>query len=330
MKILDQIRGTVYGQALGDAFCTPPLLTRETTRAAYPVVPDTFIAPPANHMVHFGLRAGSVTDDTEQAMFLAREIIADGRVTAEGTARAVVDWYDFVGGDTIPFVGPSTRRAVAKIRAGQSLDSTGIGGDTNGAAMRVSVVGTLFPGDVAAAARAGALSATPTHNTSVGCASAAAVAGAVARALGANADVRSVVIAGIESAEIGALIGQTWLGANVARRIEFAVGLARDGQVSEDDRLQAIFDLIGTSLAASESIPAAFAVFALADGDPLRAAKLAFSLSGDADTIGAIACAMAGALRGVDVIPEEMRAQLRAANPNYDFDDVAQKLFGLL
>jgi len=329
MNLLEHICGVVYGQALGDAFCMPSQITRRMTRATYPSIPSELIAPPLNHEVHHGLHAGSVTDDTEQAMFLARAMIADGGVTMEGTAQAVVAWYDFVGGDVIPFVGPSTRRAVAKIRAGQSLEANGLGGDTNGAAMRVSVVGAMFPGDVEGAARAGALSARPTHNTGVGCASAAAVAGAVARAIGSECDVRDVVLAGVEAAQIGEAIGHEWLGASVARRIEFAVGLARDGQGSDEDRLQAIFDLVGTSLAASESVPAAFAVFALADGDPLRAAQLAFSLSGDADTIGAIACAMAGGLRGVASIPESMRESLRVANPAYDFDGIAQGLLHL-
>lgn len=325
----EKILGVVYGQALGDAFCMPSQITRRMTRATYSEIPSTLVAPPANHEVHYGLAAGAITDDTEQAMFLAQAMIADGGVSAEGTARAIVAWYDFIGGDTIPFVGPSTKRAVAKIRAGQSLDVTGLFGDTNGAAMRVSVVGAIYPGDVEGAAQAGALSARPTHNTGAGCASAAAVAGAVAQALADGATVRDVILAGVRGAEIGEPLGHEWLGASVARRIEFAVGLARDGHGSDEDRLQAIFDLVGTTLAASESVPAAFGIVALADGDPLRAARLAFSLSGDADTIGAIACAICGGLRGVESIPEEMRRQLRAANSKYDFEGTARGLAAL-
>ena len=39
------------------------------------------------------------------------------------------------------------------------------------------------------------------------------------------------------------------------------------------------------------------------EGDPKETAILAANLSGDADTIGAIACAMAGAYAGFDAIP---------------------------
>ena len=43
----------------------------------------------------------------------------------------------------------------------------------------------------------------------------------------------------------------------------------------------------------------------MAGGDPKHTAILAANLSGDADTNGAIACAMAGAFAGFDAIPAE-------------------------
>jgi ADP-ribosylglycohydrolase len=336
-----KILGGVYGQALGDAFCMPALLTPQQTRHKYGLNGHkitAFMPAPDDHEVHIGLPAGRITDDTEQALFLARQIIADGKVTLEGTAKAIVAWYDFVDGDHVPFVGPSTRRAVAKMKAGADLHATGIGGDTNGAAMRVSVVGLLHPGDVEPAAHDAALTAIPSHNTSVACASAAAVAGAVACAVGpvngaahgaTQPELRDVIFAGMHAAHIGEGLGKLGLGANIARRIDFAVSLARDGVGNDSDRLQAIYDLVGTSLAASEAVPAAFGVVALAEGDPMRAAELAFELSGDADTIGAIACAICGAWQGIDCIPELLRHQLRQANPDYDFEAIAEGLLQL-
>jgi ADP-ribosylglycohydrolase len=312
----------------------PAMLTMQQTKHRYGKI-TTLLPAPDEHEVHFGLPAGRVTDDTEQAIFLARQMIADGRATPEGSAKAIVAWYDFVGGDTVAFVGPSTRRAVAKLRAGTDVREAGVGGDTNGAAMRVSVVGLIHPGDVEAAAHDAVLTAIPSHNTTVGCASAAAVAGAVACALGpvnpesgaTTPELRDVIFAGMHAASIGASLGRVWLGASVPRRIDFAVSLARDGVGSDTERLQAIFDLIGTSLAASESIPAAFAIVAMAEGDPMRAAMLAAELSGDADTIGAIACAICGAWKGVDAIPADIREAIRKANPDYDFDAVGESLY---
>ena len=333
-NLRSKILGGVYGQALGDAFCMPAMLTPQQTKNRYGKI-MTLLPAPDDHEVHFGLPAGRVTDDTEQAMFLAREMIADGKVTMEGAARAIVAWYDFVGGDTVAFVGPSTRRAVAKLRAGADLREAGVGGDTNGAAMRVSVVGLIHPGDVDAAAHDAVLTAIPSHNTTVGCASAAAVAGAVACALGSMneesgptmPELRDVIFAGMHAASIGAGLGKVWLGASVPRRIDFAVSLARDGLGTDAERLQVIFDLVGTSLAASESIPAAFAIVAMANGDPMRAAMLSAELSGDADTIGAIACAICGAWKGVEAIPADIREAIGLANPDYDFEGIAEGLF---
>ena len=325
ISLESKILGGVYGQALGDAFCMPALLSPQQTRTRFGAI-TTLIDAPADHMVHAGLSAGKITDDTEQAMWLARSIIAEGKVTLQGAANAILGWYDFIDGDHCIFVGPSTRRGVSKIRAGMDLRMTGLGGDTNGSAMRVSVVGLIHPGDVDAAARDAAISAIPTHNTSVGCAAAAAIAGAVAFALKPDADLRGILNASIDAALIGESLGEKSLGASVARRIDFAVSLARDEIGTVDDRIQAIYDLIGTSLAASEAVPAAMGIVALAEGEPLRATQLAAQLSGDADTIGAMACAVCGAWQGIEAIPRDMVETLRRANPDYDFDEIAAGL----
>lgn len=305
----------------------PSFMTPQQTRAYYEILPAVFVPAPDSHPVHRGLRAGQITDDTEQAMFLARQFIDEGKVTLEGSAKAIVAWYDAIDGDNCFFVGPSTRRGVAKIRAGNDLHTTGLMGDTNGSAMRVSVVGMLHPGDWAAAAHDATITAIPTHNTNVACSAAAAIAGAVAMALKPGVELRDVLQASIDAAKLGEPLGELVLGASVARRIDFAISLAKDEVGSDNDRVQAIFDLVGTSLAASEAVPAAMGIVALADGDPMRAAHLAFQLSGDADTIGAMACAICGAFKGEEAIPENMRAKLRSANPNYDFDAVAEGLF---
>lgn len=324
-SLRSKISGGVYGQALGDAFGMPALLSPAQTRARFGRITG-FLPAPDDHPVHAGLPAGRITDDTEQAMWLARQIISDSGVTLEGSARAILGWYDAIDGDNCIFVGPSTRRGVAKMRAGMDLRQTGLGGDTNGAAMRASVVGLIHPGDVEGAARDAVLTSIPTHNTGVACAAAAAVAGAVARALDPNAELRDILEASIAAARIGEALGAPALGASVARRIDFAVSLARDETGSDADRIQAIFDLIGTGLLASEAVPAAMGIVALADGNPLRAAMLAAELSGDADTIGAMACAVCGAWQGVEAIPADMRATLRAVNPEYDFDEIADGL----
>lgn len=323
--MFNQIIGGLYGQALGDAWAMPAMLTPEDTWEKYGGWITEFLPGPVDHPVHAGLHAGQVTDDTEQAFALAETIIQEGGVTVEGTARAIVSWYDRIGGDTIPFVGPSTRRAVQAIKRGDDLNTTGMYGDTNGAAMRVSPVGLINPGNLEAAIRDARVSCTPTHNTDVAISGAAAVAGAIAIALKPDSSLDDIIQAGIKAAEVGRTFGNRWLGASVARRITMAVEIARSSG-TERERLQELFEVIGTSLAMPESVPSAFGILVLAEGDPKQAAIYAAALSGDADTIGAMACAIAGAWRGIEAFDEDIVQTLNQANPELDFDKVAHGL----
>jgi ADP-ribosylglycohydrolase len=320
-----QILGGLYGQALGDAWGMPALFKPAQTWARYGGWLTTLLPAPPDHVVHAGLPAGRITDDTEQAFALAAAIIADGGVTVTGTAGAIVAWYDRIGGDSCPYVGPSTRRAVQALKRGVDPQETGRYGDTNGAAMRVAPVGLIHPGDVTGAALDAARSCIPTHNTDVAAAGAAAVAGAIAQALAPATTLDAIIQAGIRGAEIGQEEAPAWLGASVARRIELAVSIAQ-GPQGERERLQRLYDIIGATLAITESVPAAFGVLAMATGNPRQAAIYAAALSGDADTIGAMACAIAGAWQGAAAFAPEHITTLRSVNPELDFDSVATGL----
>jgi ADP-ribosylglycohydrolase len=319
------ILGGLYGQALGDAWAMPALMNPQDTWEYFGGWITKFEPGPAEHYFHHGLLAGCVTDDTQQAVALAEVICADGKVTVEGTARAIVTWYDRVGGDDCVYVGPSTRRAVQAMKAGADLYVSGRFGDTNGASMRVSPVGLIHPGQVEAAAEDAYLSCVPTHHTDVAISGAAAIAGAVAAAMQAGSSMDDILEAGIRAANLGRKHGYHWIGASVSRRIEQAALIARrPGPVRE--RIQDLYDLIGATLAITEAVPAAFGLLVLADGDPLRTATYAAALSGDADTVGAMACAMAGAWKGIDAFPADIIATLNSANPEINFALLADGL----
>ncbi len=327
MDLYDHILGGLLGQALGDAWAMPAYFRPEQTWQAYGGWVETFLPGPPDHPVHHGFHPGRITDDTEQAFALAESIIQHGGVTLRGVAEAIVAWYDRIGGDDSPYVGPSTRRGVQALKRGDDPNTTGLWGDTNGAPMRVSVVGLMHPGDLGGAIDDACLSAIPTHNTDIGFSGAAAVAGAVAIALtGASLD--EIIQAGRQAADIGRRKGRPWLGPSVSRRIQMAVDIAR-GPGDDRQRLQEIYDVVGCSLSIPESVGAAFGVLAMAEGDPRQAAIYAAALSGDADTVGAMACAIAGAWKGASAISADIADTLRRANPDYDFDAVARGLYGL-
>lgn len=298
-----KILGGLYGQALGDAWGMPAYFDPDQTWDAFGGWIEEFLPAPGDHEVHTGLPAGRITDDSEQAFSLARAYIAHGGVTLDATVEAIVAWYDRTGGDTSRYVGPSTRRGVQALKRGEDPRVTGRMGDTNGAAMRVSPVGLLHPGDPMGAIEDAVISCIPTHGTNVAISGACAVAAAVAVAMADDATIDAIVAAGMLGAELGRQRGNPWLGASVTRRIEMAVRIARNG-ADPRARLRQIYDEVGTSLAMPETVGAAFGVLVMADGDPKQTAIYAANLSGDADTVAAIACAIAGAYKGIGAIPQ--------------------------
>jgi len=326
--MLNKILGGLFGQALGDAWAMPALLNPRDTWEYFGGWIEELKPAPASHPVHKGLPAGRVTDDTEQAFALAGTIIALGRVTPAGVAEAIAAWYDRVGGDSSPYVGPSTRRAVQAYRRGVDLEEAGRFGDTNGAAMRVSPVGLIHPGDFEGALRDAHFSCIPTHNTNTAVSGAAAVAAAISAAMLPGATLEQMVAAGQRGADRGLSLGYPWMGASIARRIDLAVQIAYR-PASERERLQELYDIIGNTLAITETVPTAFGLLVMAAGDPQRAAVYGAALSGDADTVAAIACAMAGAWSGIEAFDPGIVNQLRAVNPELDFDGVARGLLAL-
>lgn len=297
--LLSRILGGLYGQALGDAWGMPAYFDPQQTWDVYQDWITDFLPGPADHEVHAGLPAGRITDDSEQAFSLAQAYIEDGGVTLDATVRAIIAWYDRTGGDTSKYVGPSTRRGVQALKRGEDPRRTGRTGDTNGSAMRVSTVGLLHPGDIVGAVEDTVTSCLPTHGTNVAISGACAVASAIAIGMLEDATLDAVVAAGIVGAELGRSKGNRWLGASVSKRIEMAVAIAR-GAGDERQKLQRIYDEVGTSLAVPETVGAAFGVLVMADADPKQTAIYAAALSGDADTVGAIACAIAGAFKGIE------------------------------
>jgi ADP-ribosylglycohydrolase len=158
-----------------------------------------------------------------------------------------------------------------------------------------------------------------THNTGIALAGAAAVAAAVSAGV-SGAAVAQATALGIQAARLAAARGHWVAGADVAARIEWAVGLAAGrvraggeaGATGEAEAAGLIYTLVGTSLATQESVPAAFAVLAAVPDDPWRACRLAASLGGDCDTVAAMAGAIAGACHGAGSFPPEAIAVIDA------------------
>ncbi|WP_369244232.1 ADP-ribosylglycohydrolase family protein [Streptomyces sp. R41] len=321
--------GALYGLALGDALGMPTqMLSRPQITARYGPVLTGFHAAAPDHPLAAGMPAGAITDDTEQALLLARLLLdGDGRVDAAELARRLVAWEDDMRArGSLDLLGPSTKRAVELVLAGTPVDEVGRYGATNGAAMRIAPVGIAVPSaDPVALVDLVVEASRLTHNTGVALAGAAAVAAAVSAGLD-GASVPEAVEAAVGAARLGAGRGHWVAAADVAERIVWATGLVRG--LSATEVCERVYSLVGTSLATQESVPAAFAVLMACQDDPWQAVLLAASVGGDCDTIAAVAGAIGGACHGAEAFPADARATLDRVN-TLDLDATATALLAL-
>jgi len=318
--MLSRAQGALHGLAVGDALGMP---TEATSRAQiverYGLLVDRFHPAPPGHPIAEGLAAGSVTDDTEQAVLIGRLMVeSEGRIDPRELGRRLAAWEASMRErGHLSLLGPSTRRAVAALAAGVDPLEAGRDGTTNGAAMRVAPVGIAVPVGPALVDRVVEASVA-THGTCVALAGAAAVAAAVSAGI-EGACVRETFDVAADAATAAAERGRWVAGADVGERIRWATKLVR----GQGDAVATIGTLVGTSVATQESVPAAFAVLALAGDDPWLACRLGASVGGDCDTIAAMAGAVAGACCGVEALP------VRADVGHLDLDGLAEGLWAL-
>lgn len=297
-RALAALRGVAIGDALG---MPTQMLSREQIAAQFGEI--SWFEPAADdHPLAAGMPAGSVTDDTEQALLLADALIAGGGMVEPQTlATALIAWEDQMRArGSLDLLGPSTQRAVAAAQAGEDVAVTGRYGTTNGAAMRIAPVGIATSvADLDLLVERVVAASSVSHNTGIALAGAAAVAAAVS----AGIEGVPVVEPALQAARAAGHRGFWVAGAEVAARIEWAISLAdpADPQLS----LDRIYRLVGTSLATQESVPAAFGVLAVFPDDPWAAVRAAAGLGGDSDTIAAMVGAVAGARAGDDAFPGE-------------------------
>ena len=83
-----------------------------------------------------------------------------------------------------------------------------------------------------------------------------------------------------------------------------------------------------TGAETAESVPTAFAIARIADGDVWRACTGAVSLGGDTDTIAAMAGAMVGACTGLARLPSDAVRKVREVNL-IDLEPIARGLLDL-
>lgn len=141
---LSRARGALYGLAIGDALGMPTqMMSRDEVISVFGPLLVDFEPAPSDHPIAEGMSAGRITDDTEQAILLAAQLIeGDGEVDIHSWANALIAWEEAMKAKgSLDLLGPSTKRAISALVAGGDPEEVGSRGDTNGAAMRITPVG---------------------------------------------------------------------------------------------------------------------------------------------------------------------------------------------
>ena len=305
--------GTLAGLALGDALGMPTqAMSPAQIRAVYGRITG-LVDGDASQPYAPGMPAGSVTDDTEQALLVASLLVrgrgsSSGRIALNAVefAHALLAWEDSMRErGSLDLLGPSTKAALERVRAGEDPLSVGGEGTTNGAAMRVTPIGiAVSTADPEAFADAVWSSCQVTHATRQGFQSAALVAAAVSMGIDAarspSLDLRSLLWKAVTYVDSLPERGAWTPDPDVVAATRRAMQLVANPASSS---LECLVEQVGTSVASAHAIPMAFALLARV---PYPQALLdAANIGGDTDTIGAIAGAILGAALGVQVLPTD-------------------------
>ena len=333
---LSRAYGALAGLALGDALGMPTqAMSPEQIRAVYGRVTG-LVDGDVSQRYAPGMPAGSVTDDTEQALLIASLLVrgagsSSGRVALDAGdfSHALLSWEDsMIERGSLDLLGPSTKAALERVRAGEDPLTVGGLGTTNGAAMRVTPIGiAVSTADPEAFADAVWSSCQVTHATRQGFQSAALVAAAVSLVLdwpeASASDMTTLLWKAVSYVDSLPERGAWTPDPDVVAATRRAMQLVANPASSS---LECLVEQIGTSVASAHAIPMAFALLAR-DPSP-RALLDAANLGGDTDTIGAIAGAILGSVLGVEAFDPAMLTQVELTS-HLDLPSIALELLAL-
>lgn len=320
-QVLDRAEGALVGLALGDALGMPTQSMSPTQiQATYGRI-ESLVSASADQPIAPSLEAGRVTDDTEQAIILAKQI--EGGFSIRSYARQLLAWEEQMRArGSLDLLGPSTKAALQLVREGADIAKVGKEGATNGAAMRICPAGIAYRPGSELISRVQTITEL-THGSSIGISGAVAVAVTVSCAL-EGGPLPEAIAEGV--AACSRPRGNWVAGATIAARFTTFEQLSRN--LSGADFTRFLREVVGTSLQSQESVVAALLIAVHYAERPFEALLEGANLGGDTDTIAAIAGAMLGAAHGSAGFPHEQVALVERIN-ELDFAALARPLVAM-
>lgn len=324
-ELYQRIRGVLIGGALGDAYGMPTeFFTRRQIKEKFPEgICEMLPSLNPGSFIQRDLPAGSVTDDTINAVMILNSIISNkGSINTQQYIDSLIDWIK-KSSDAQLVCGPSTLRAVKAIQAGESFEKTGFGSTTNGASMKISPIGIISDynnlNDLMGKVYQICL---PTHNTAIAMSGACVVAACVSYVISGGNSIDELWDLAMKVAGASSSLGAEFPSPSLTWRISHARNIVKNSDFN--DAIERIVNEIGTGVETIETIPSVLAVIHLANGEPTRAAQIGAALGADTDTIGAISASICGGMEAM--FEEEDISKLEKVN-NIDFNGLTSDIY---
>ena len=330
--IYEKIAGSIYGGAIGDALGGPVegkdeqfIKTRYGGRITHLEPYQTATGGAAN----LSAEAGTYTDDTRLKNLLSQAIIEKkGRVTAEDLAdvwRREMNPDVFFPTEQIAYMKIVLREGLKRFAYAKEINPSITARDFGrgvlpacDANMMISPVGLINAFNPYQAAL-DAYEISLLFQSGYAASSCAPIAAAVAVAMQPDATWETVLAAAREYADV-----YTSLFLNKVLQTA-----SESADINEFKRLFYEKHLVHF-VDPMEVVPAAFGIFAVCKGHYRDCVIEAANFGRDCDTIAGIVGSIAGALHGIEAIPADWAATVRAANPVPDLDAQVQGLYEAL
>ncbi len=321
MKLFEEI---LEALAVGDAMGMPTeFMTQKDIDQVFPTIQG--LLDPSYSYTHSELPFASVTDDTEQNLYLIHAYLASKAITVENSSAALSKWVVECDAIAKKYIGPSSLCALKAIEEGADPYFAGKNGTTCGGIMRTPAL-VLCSGNAGKEAllqniKNGCI---PTHHTSQAIEAAAAYGFALHSAiLGKELE---EILGAAQTGAAMALDSMEYVACapscscRLQRLLQTVTPQTTPHQLRED-----LFYFYGTGLESVDIFTAVFATFLLAQKDVFRAICFASGLGGDTDTIAALAGALCTAYAGTHNIPQAITQKVLEEN-QLDICAVARQL----
>ncbi len=319
------ILGVLYGMAIGDALGMPPeFWSRSQIKQRYQYIDDFLEGHPDNE-ISFQYSKGQITDDTAQAIEILNSLITTQfKVNSQHIAQSILNWAKREDAFNQNILGPTSKLTLELFEQGKDTQHISNKATTNGSAMRIAPIGTLFLSHQKTELCNYVYQISKvTHSSDVAIAGACMIAMAVSSIF--DKKDKDIMIQDILAIEDYALsLGHHTTSPRLSTRIQYAIKLAQTHEHDESKFLDELYNMFAGSVQIVDSVPCAIAIAYYAF-DVKRASILAANLGGDTDTIGSMAAAICGAIHGIDAIDTQDIHLINTVN-HIDFNKYADYL----